>query len=243
MIKKVTTSRAGTQEGTNVPAFLIRDSINFNNSGEVWINNPNGTLDGKYQVDDEITVEIGEILSGAEELDIIFKGLIADVDEDDRTRLVVAGFGRTLQRTQYKKTYHLIDAPKIIRDLLDPTGIDYETGTLPTDRRHTHICPNGSIWKELNRLNEAWNLQLVPYFNRRGVLILKTREEAAIDTDIEYNSGEFKNFQDHLLTLPLDQEIEAMMKIKILGQEYRVTEHQMRHDERRSTSTIVTAKI
>lgn len=243
MIKKITTIIAGTQEGGAFPAFDVIDSVDFNNAGEAWIADPNGALAGKYAEDDEITVEIGEIIDGAEVTDTIFKGLIADVDESDRIHLTLAGYGRRLQQRRYRRSYHLIDAERIIKDLLTGTGIQYVLGAIPRGRRHTHVCANGSIWQELGRLNSSWGLGLVPYFTRDGVLILKTEAEAGIDTDIEYGPGQFKKLEANRLHLPLDQEIEAMMKIKVLGQAYQVAEHRMIHNERETASIIGLAKI
>jgi len=243
MIKKVTTDRAGTIEGDNIKLIDVANGCDYVNHGQVNILDPSGDLQGSFQEEDEVTVEVGVISEGQEITDTIFTGFIESATKESMIILKLDGKGRILRKNYYKKSYHLIDPGRIMRDILGSvSGLSYQLGSMPSGRRHTWICPNGPLMKEINRVNLSFDLNLVPFFNREGTLVLKTLAEALNTTSVNFEDGTFQSFKNDILKTELDVELKVFDQIQILSLLYIITFHRMIVSDEQSTSIIGVTK-
>lgn len=239
MIKKIITPTQ-TVEGDNIILIDVINGIDYVNHGQVSIQDPNRELQGAFKQGDEVSVDIGVLSAGQEATDTIFTGYIEKAIDESIIVLDLDGKGRQVRDAYFKRSYHLVDPARIIRDIVGSVqGLQYELGSIPTDpKRHTWICPNGPVIKELNRVNQSFDLYLQPYFDRDGVLVLKTFAEAVRETGVNFEDGTFDTFVRSVLQTELDPEIFVFDQIQILSLLYTVTSHRMVISEQRTSSLI-----
>lgn len=243
-LKKIVKTNSVTVEDdaqtiSKIKLIDVKTAANLNSFGEVRIDNFDDQLTGKFKIDDEISVELGlSTFQGPENSEIIYTGIIEKIFDDTLIILELKGKGELLKRKKFKKSFNQIDVAAIIRDIMNGTGIDFELGEISNIRRHSYVAPNGTILQEINRVNESFGLELIPFFDRTGKLILKTFDENIKETDVEFDTDEFKRFEDETLETILDVEIDLFNKIRILDVDYIVNAHRFFLDDRRSKSFI-----
>lgn len=243
MIKQIITDKA-TVTGREVRLIDVQNGSDLINLGEVRISDPRGELEGLYAVNDEIEVKAGfELSDGTEATDTIFTGYIQEVDGETLKVIRLKGKGDDLRRGNYRKSFNQTDSKRILTRILEDAGVNYELGSIPAIKRHSYICPNGTHFEELIRAIDSFNLELAPYFDRDGVLILKSKDESVIETDIVFEDGEFDSFNDNMLTAFLDIEIAVFSKIKILDNDYIVYNNRMYIDDNKTKSILTVGEV
>lgn len=243
MIKEIITKNA-TVTGDRVKLIDVENGSDLVNLGEVRIFDENAELVGLYAEDEEIEVRVGfEQSDGSTVSDTIFTGYIQEFDGEELIVLKLKGKGDDLRKRTYKKSFNGTDSRTVVSRILKDSGVKYELGTVPVIKRHSYICANGTHFEELIRAIDSFDLDIVPYFDRDGVLIVKPRDEAAVQTEIIFEDETFDRFDKNTLTAFLDIEIEVFNIIKILELDYYVYNNRFYVDDYKTKSILTVGKV
>ncbi len=208
--------------------------------GELRISNDDLSLNGSFVKDADITVALA---LGDNDLTTIFTGVIANAIDGQLIELEVRGNAYKMRDAKVKKSLNKTNARKVILAILANANVEYELGDLPSGNRHSYIMHSGTVAEEIVRFNESFGLELIPYFTRDGVLMLKTFEEQLIETDIVFRADEFKKFENGILETIVDTEIDIFNQIEIMDVEYYVASNRFLLNERKSKSFITVTQI
>ena len=208
--------------------------------GEIRIANEDLSLNGAFVKDAEITVALSLGISAPK---VVFKGVISNVIDGQLILLDVRGKAFKWLNTRVKKSLNKITPEKIIREITSQLDGKLELGEMPKIKRHSYILHNGTIAEEIHRFNKTFNLNLVPYVDRLGNLILKTLEDNVKNTDIAFNDKEFRKFENGILETMLDVEVDVFNIIQIMGVGYIVGSHRFFINDRKTKSFISVTQI
>ena len=229
-------------ESQDIKLLDVSISNNLAAFGEIRLENYSGVFNGKFKVDDEIKISAGLRTDLDTAATLLFTGLIENVEEDSQLILKIIDFGKKLLDAKFKRTFNQVTPAQILGNILGGSGIEFELGILSTKKRHTYISPNGTLFEEINRANNSFGLNLIPFFDRTGKLLLKTETELIKATSIVYEDGEFKRFEENILETILDVEVDVFEEIEILGIKYLVNGHRFFINDRTTKSFITVAQ-
>jgi len=231
-------------EGEDLRVIDVSTGSYSTDVGFVRIADYDRLLDGVILEGQDVVVSAGYILNEVEEFEDIFSGTIKELDGSDLKVLRLNGLGDKLKNATFIQTYKVVEAERIIKDILRAGDItNFELGTIPRIRRHTYVSPKEPLLDSINRLNDAFDLELIPFFNESGVLMLKSFEELITETDIDFQEGEYNTFENDVLKTTFDPEVKTFNQIKILTNDYLATENRKIITNDKVESIISVSKI
>ena len=208
--------------------------------GEIRVANDDLSLDGSFLAEDPIIISIG---LGDNVPEVVFTGLISSAIQGQLIILEVRGNAYSMRSKIVKKSLNKTNAKKVLQEILSKAGVAYEIGNIPDIKRHSYIMQSGAVAEEIHRFNESFGLNLTPYFDRTGKLIVKTAEENIKATDIIFEADEFKKFENGILETIVDTEIDIYNQIEIMDVQYYVASNRFLLNDRITKSYIAVTQI
>lgn len=227
--------------GQRVMEIDISTAAAFIPFGEVHLDNSDGALSG--QIAEGYTLDVFAVLAFSPDSEPvkIITGRVKETYEEKRLRVTVQGTGAKYRDMKFKRSYNQVKARRILNDIINESGIIAVIGTVPEKELHTFISPNGSTLEEINRVISSFGLDLAPYWDRFGRLILKSVSENLADKGIVFNSGEFTKFENYILHTAMDVQIDLYNIVNVLDKRYYVTAHRFKANQTTAKSLITLA--
>jgi len=213
-------------EGEDLRVIDVSTGSYSTSVGFTRIADYNRTLDGIVLEGQDVIVSAGYIVDEVEQFETIFEGTIKELDGSDLKVLRLNGLGDKLKNINFIQSYKVVEPERILKDILKTGGFtNFELGSIPRDRRHTYIAPKEPLIDAINRVNDAFDLELIPFINESGIIMLKAFDELIIQTDIDFQEGEYDSFENDVLKTNFDPEVKTFNQIKILTDDYLATEN------------------
>ncbi len=236
--RRIETDKGVIAKGIRLKLIDVTLSNDFVAFGEVRVDNFSGVFDGKFNTGDEIKIFAQIQFDGSTDTPLIWTGEIERVEENTNIILFLRGFGARLTRKKFKRSFRGVNASQIINDILSGVGIEFEIGKLPSRRFHSYQAANGTVVDEINRVNESLDLGFTPFINREGKLFLKSDDELITETEVAFDEGEFKKFEQNTLETLLDPQIEVYHIITVLEIKYLVNGHRVLINDQQTKSFL-----
>jgi hypothetical protein len=209
--------------------------------GEVHLDNSDGSLSVQIEKGDTLDVYTSLVYDPDTEPVKIITGKVKEIYPEQRFRITIQGTGAKYHDIKFKRSYNQVKGRRVLNDIINEAGIAAIFGTVPEKDLHTFISPNGSALEEINRVITSFGLDLAPYWDRNGTLILKSVSENQVDRSTVFNAGEFLKFENYILQTALDSQIDLYNIVTVLDKKYYVTAHRFKANHTSAKSLITLA--